>query len=39
MLLRLTVATVILLVSILLQVRDGEGFFSTPLRSLYLSRG
>ena len=37
--LRLTVATVILIVSILLQVREGEGFFSTPMRGLYLFAG
>lgn len=39
MVLRLTVATVTLLVSILLQVREGEGFFSTPMRGLYLFAG
>jgi two-component system sensor histidine kinase PilS (NtrC family) len=39
MLLRLTVATVTLLVSVLLQVREGEGFFSTPMRGLYLFAG
>jgi len=39
MALRLTVATVILMVSILLQVRQGEGFFSTPMRGLYLFAG
>ena len=39
MVLRLTVATVILMVSILLQVREGEGFFSTPMRGLYLFAG
>ena len=39
MVLRLTVATVILIVSILLQVREGEGFFSTPMRGLYLFAG
>jgi len=37
--LRLTVATVILIVSILLQMREGEGFFSTPMRGLYLFAG
>jgi len=39
MVLRLTVATVILMVSILLQVREGAGFFSTPMRGLYLFAG
>jgi two-component system sensor histidine kinase PilS (NtrC family) len=39
MILRLTVAAVMLLVSILLQVREGEGFFSTPMRGLYLFAG
>jgi two-component system sensor histidine kinase PilS (NtrC family) len=39
MVLRLTVATVTLLVSILLQVREGAGFFSTPMRGLYLFAG
>lgn len=39
MALRLAVATVTLLVSVLLQVREGEGFFSTPLRGLYLFAG
>ena len=39
MVLRLTVATVTLLISILLQVREGEGFFSTPMRGLYLFAG
>ncbi len=39
MALRLTVATVILLVSILLQVREGADFFSTPMRGLYLFAG
>jgi two-component system sensor histidine kinase PilS (NtrC family) len=39
MILRLTVATVTLLVSVLLQLREGEGFFSTPMRGLYLFAG
>src|SRR5512137_1063904 len=39
MVLRLTVATVTLLVSILLQLREGAGFFSTPMRGLYLFAG
>lgn len=39
MILRLTVAAVMLLVSILLQLREGEGFFSTPMRGLYLFAG
>ena len=39
MILRLTVATVILLVSVLLQLREGAGFFSTPMRGLYLFAG
>ncbi len=39
MILRLTVAAVMLLVSILLQVREGAGFFSTPMRGLYLFAG
>jgi len=39
MVLRLTVATVTLLVSILLQVREGEWFSSTPMRGLYLFAG
>ncbi len=39
MVLRLMVATVTLLVSVLLQVREGEGFFSTPMRGLYLFAG
>lgn len=39
MTLRLTVATVMLLVTVLLQVREGAGFFSTPMRGLYLFAG
>jgi two-component system sensor histidine kinase PilS (NtrC family) len=39
MILRLTVATVMLAVSILLQLRQGAGFFSTPMRGLYLFAG
>ncbi len=39
MILRMTVATVILLISILLQLREGEDFFSTPMRGLYLFAG
>jgi two-component system, NtrC family, sensor histidine kinase PilS len=39
MILRLTVATVMLAVSVLLQLREGAGFFSTPMRGLYLFAG
>jgi hypothetical protein len=39
MILRLTVAAVMLAVSILLQLRQGAGFFSTPMRGLYLFAG
>ena len=39
MILRLTVAAVMLAVSILLQLREGAGFFSTPMRGLYLFAG
>jgi two-component system sensor histidine kinase PilS (NtrC family) len=39
MILRLTVATVVLLVSILLQLREGSGFSSLPMRGLYLFAG
>ncbi len=39
MALRLAVVTVSLVVTIVLQLRQGEGFFSTPMRGLYLFVG
>lgn len=39
MILRVVVATVMLGVTVLIQLREGAGFFSTPMRGLYLFIG